>query len=97
MQEEVIQSSFLNEQITLKIYLPVAYSSLYKYNLCIMQDGNDYYQLGRIASLSDDLHSENKIENTIFVGIHYKDKYDRRNKYHPSGEQQDAYIHFFRQ
>ncbi|MFS0672030.1 alpha/beta hydrolase [Ornithinibacillus sp. 179-J 7C1 HS] len=94
MMEREIDSQFLGEKMTLKLYLPEAFSPLYKYHICIMQDGNDYYQLGRVATVSDLLHDEAEIENTIFVGIHYKDRYDRLKKYHPSGEQFDAYSKF---
>lgn len=90
----MIDSNYLNEEMLLKIYKPEAFSPLYKYNICVMQDGNDYYQMGRIARLSDQLHSNHEIADTIFVGIHYQDKYDRRKKYHPSGEQQQAYSQF---
>ncbi|WP_217585904.1 alpha/beta hydrolase [Lentibacillus saliphilus] len=94
MQEKHIDSVYLNEQMTLKIYQPETFSQLYKYHLCIMQDGDDYFQLGRIATLSDQLHADYSITNTIFIGIHYKDRYDRLKKYHPNGEQHEAYIKF---
>lgn len=94
MQEKEITSHYLEETLMLTWYLPEAFSSLYKYHICIMQDGNDYFQLGRIATLSDRLHTDGSITNTIFVGIHYRDKYDRKKKYHPQGEQQEAYIQF---
>ncbi|GGC74970.1 hypothetical protein GCM10007216_01970 [Thalassobacillus devorans] len=89
-----INSSYLDETLTLKVYLPENYSPLYKYHIAIMQDGDDYYQMGRVATLSDKLHEKKRIADTIFVGIHYKDKYDRQDKYHPNGEKQDAYIKF---
>nr|WP_246569294.1 alpha/beta hydrolase-fold protein [Allobacillus halotolerans] len=91
-----IESDFLNENITIKIYQPENFSSLYKYHLCIMQDGDDYYQLGRAATVSDRLHADEQIENTIFVGIHYQDRYDRWDKYHPDGEKNAEYIKFLR-
>ncbi|MEC5423577.1 alpha/beta hydrolase-fold protein [Virgibacillus sp. C22-A2] len=94
MIEKEIESSYLKETMKLKLYQPESFSPLYKYNICIMQDGNDYYQMGRVATLSDKLHDSQEITNTVFVGIHYQDKYDRKKKYHPSGEQQDAYIKF---
>lgn len=94
MIEKQIASSFLGETMTLQIYHPESFSDLYKYEICIMQDGKDYYQMGRIATISDRLHEEKKIHNVVFVGIHYKDKYDRRKKYHPSGEQNQAYTKF---
>ena len=94
MVEEIIESKYLAESLTLTLYQPEAFSPLYKYNICIMQDGNDYYQMGRIATLSDKLHANNEITNTVFVGIHYRDKFDRSKKYHPNGEQQADYIKF---
>lgn len=94
MSEQIINSNFLHEQMLLKIYIPIDFSDLYKYQVCIMQDGDDYYQIGRIARLSDQLHSNQEIDRTIFVGIHYQDKHDRQKKYHPSGEKQEAYSQF---
>lgn len=94
MEEQTIESRYLNEPITIKIYKPAHFSPLYKYHLCIMQDGDDYFRLGRIATLSDQFHEEQSIENTIFVGIHYKDKYDRQEKYHPQGERVGDYTKF---
>ncbi len=94
MIEREITSRYLGESMTLKIYQPESFSPLYKYHICIMQDGNDYYQMGRVATFSDKLHEDAEIENTIFIGIHYKDRYDRLKKYHPSGEQYEAYSKF---
>ncbi|SFD39345.1 Enterochelin esterase [Lentibacillus persicus] len=94
MFEKQLNSSYLNETMTLKIYQPESFSPLYKYQICIMQDGDDYYQLGRAATLSDRLHENATISNTILVGIQYQDKHDRRRKYHPDGEQRIAYSKF---
>ncbi len=94
MIEKRMDSDYLHESMSIQIYQPESFSDLYKYDICIMQDGNDYFQMGRVATLSDRLHESKEINNTVFVGIHYKDKYDRRKKYHPSGEQNKAYIKF---
>ncbi|MFD1066022.1 alpha/beta hydrolase [Oceanobacillus locisalsi] len=94
MFEKEINSSFLEETMTLQIYHPETFSETHKYDICIMQDGKDYFQMGRVATLSDKLHDEEVLHNVVFVGIHYKDKYDRRKKYHPSGEQNEDYIQF---
>lgn len=93
-KEIKIRSKYLEESINLKWYLPEGFSESNTYNVCIMQDGNDYFQMGRIATLSDKLHEANKIETTVFVGIHYKDRYDRQEKYHPKGKKQPAYMKF---
>ncbi|WP_249870099.1 alpha/beta hydrolase [Oceanobacillus saliphilus] len=94
MVEKEIESRFLNETMKIKVYQPESFSPLYKYNICIMQDGDDYFQMGRVATLSDKLHDSHEITNTVFAGIHYQDKHDRREKYHPSGEQNEAYTKF---
>lgn len=94
MFEKEIDSTYLNETKVLKIYHPETFSPLYKYNICIMQDGDDYFQMGRVATFSDQLHDDYELTNTVFVGIHYKDANDRRRKYHPDGDQFEAYTKF---
>ncbi|WP_163529861.1 alpha/beta hydrolase [Halobacillus ihumii] len=94
MTEYSIDSQYLNEEMKLKVYTPENFSPLYKYHFCIMQDGNDYFQMGRAATLSDQLHADRQIENTIFIGIHYHNKHDRRDKYHPDGNKQGDYVNF---
>lgn len=94
MYDHEIDSKFLNEKMTIKIYEPETFDFLYENQVCIMQDGDDYFHLGRIATLSDKLHEEGDIVNTVFVGIHYIDRFDRLKKYHPEGEQFEAYIQF---
>lgn len=94
MTEHKLTSDFLKESMSLKLFKPKNFSTLYKYHICIVHDGDDYYQLGRLATLSDELHDTNEIENTVFIGIHYKNRSDRHKKYHPNGKQNDAYIRF---
>ncbi|SDJ45456.1 alpha/beta hydrolase [Salimicrobium halophilum] len=93
-EEHIISSDYLKEDMKLRVYLPENFSELYKYQFCIMQDGEDYFQMGRAATLSDELHESKEIDPTIFVGIHYEDKFDRQDKYHPEGERQQNYIDF---
>ncbi|QQZ11542.1 alpha/beta hydrolase [Heyndrickxia vini] len=90
----MFESKVLGENLTILVYLPANYSPLYKYNLLIAQDGKDYFQLGRIARVADELLEKDEIENVIIVGIPYQNVNDRRKKYHPEGEQNDAYIRF---
>lgn len=92
--EYTLYSEALQEKVQMLIYLPGSFSPLYKYHLLIAQDGQDYFQLGRIARVADDLIHNKDIENTIIVGLPYKDVEDRRQKYHPNGEQNKAYTRF---
>ena len=43
------QSNELDETLNLLIYLPASFSPLYKYSLLIVQDGRDYFQMGRLT------------------------------------------------
>lgn len=94
MIEKIIDSNYLQETMSIKIYKPEEFDSLFETNLCFMQDGNDYFQMGRVATVSDRLHEEESIANTVFIGIHYIDRADRLKKYHPDGAQYLAYQHF---
>ncbi len=92
--DHILYSQSLQEEIKLLVYLPANYSPLVNYTVCIASDGKDYFQMGRIGRVADALIHENKIEPIIIVGIPYNDVQDRRRKYHPAGEQHEAYIRF---
>jgi len=94
MYHQTIQSKYLQEEMTLKIYEPEEYNNLYESHVVIMQDGDDYYQMGRVATLSDRMHDDYELNNTVFVGIHYIDRFDRLKKYATDGEQFEAYKQF---
>lgn len=94
IKELTIHSRELGEDIQILVYLPANFSPLYKYSLLIAQDGQDYFQLGRIARLADEFLFQREIENLIIVGVPYKDVENRSKKYHPSGSQNQQYIRF---
>jgi enterochelin esterase-like enzyme len=93
-KDYTLYSHSLLEEVELLIYFPSSFSPLYKYNLLIAQDGRDYFQLGRIATIADELIQKKEMTNTIIVGIPYYDVEDRRKKYHPNGDRNRAYIRF---
>lgn len=94
VQDITLYSNALQEDMQLLVYLPANYSPLYKYTLLIASDGKDYFQLGRIPRVADELLADQQIENIIIVGIPYKNVQDRNNKYEPTGEQHMAYLRF---
>lgn len=89
-----IYSKELQEDMQLLVYLPANFSPLYKYTLVIASDGKDYFQLGRIPRVVDELLENREIENIIVVGVPYKSVEDRNKKYEPTGEQHSAYLRF---
>lgn len=89
-----IYSTFLQEQQEVKVYLPETFDNLYETKCCFMQDGDDYFQMGRVATLSDKLHENGTLQNTVFIGIHYENRADRLKKYHPNGREFESYQRF---
>ncbi|MCP3761671.1 alpha/beta hydrolase-fold protein [Domibacillus sp. A3M-37] len=94
IQDHLIHSNELNEDISFLVYVPADFSPMFSYTFLICQDGKDYFQMGRLPRVADELLREEEIEPLIIVGIPYNDKYDRRDKYHPEGAKQKAYIRF---
>lgn len=94
IKEVSFYSQSLNEEEELLIYVPASYTPLNKYNILIASDGKDYFQLGGITRLADQLIEDYEIENLIIVGIPYKSINDRRKKYIPTGELHEAYLRF---
>ena len=96
VQDLTMYSEALQEEMQLLIYLPANYSPLYKYSVLIASDGKDYFQLGRISRVVDELYEQKEIENLIIVGVPYKSVKDRREKYHPEGSQVYCLYTFYR-
>lgn len=94
VHEQTLYSEASGETVSFMIYLPYNYSALYTYPLLIANDGQDYFRLGRIARTADRLISNGDIEPLIIVGVPYKDKYERYEKYHPDGKHHKSYIQF---
>ncbi|MGE6631027.1 esterase family protein [Bacillus sp. NPDC077027] len=94
IQEEMLHSTELGEDMTVLIYLPVNYSPLYKYHVIIAQDGHDYFRLGKIGRQAEELMQNKKMERSIIIGIPYKNVTERRNTYHPEGSKFEAYKRF---
>lgn len=94
VQDLSLYSKELQEDMQLLVYLPSNYSPLYKYTLVIASDGKDYFQLGRVPRVVDELLENKEIENIIVVGIPYKNVADRNKKYEPTGEQHASYLRF---
>lgn len=94
VQDFTFFSQTLQEDIQILVYIPANYSPLFQYHLMIAFDGKDYFQLGGIPRLANELIENHEMEQTIIVGISYKDAEDRRKKYIPTGEQHEYYLHF---
>lgn len=60
--DDSIYSEKLAQEFPLMVYLPYNYSPLYTYPTLYLQDGEEYFTLGKIARALDQLINEQKIE-----------------------------------
>lgn len=89
-----VTSIHLDETFEILTYLPPHYTTEERYPIIIAGDGKDFFQLGRIVRTLDELILNDEMEPVLFFGIPYQTVQDRYRKYHPSGEQNEAYIQF---
>lgn len=92
--EEIIHSNYLGSEQNLIIYTPEHYSPLYSYPVLFLQDGEDYFKLGKITSTVEKLIDEGLIGRCILVGIPVQDKQQRNRRYRADGEEYQAYLRF---
>ncbi|TPG69405.1 esterase family protein [Brevibacillus laterosporus] len=93
LSEVTLSSQHLGTTETLLIYTPPFYSPLYSYPVLYAQDGRDYLSLGRLPGMLDSMLDKREIQNLIVVFIPVELE-KRRSRYHPDGEEFDAYIRF---
>ncbi|RSK26525.1 esterase family protein [Bacillus sp. HMF5848] len=89
-----LYSKELQETIELIVHLPPRFSTLYKYDVLIVQDGQDYLQLGMLRGLTDSIFANSSYRPAVIVAIPYRDVTDRYEKYHPNGSKNNSYIRF---
>ncbi|WP_202078723.1 alpha/beta hydrolase [Caldalkalibacillus salinus] len=94
IQDDEVYSRFLDQTVPLMVYLPEHYSPLYSYSTLYLQDGDDYFKLGKLAATLDQLIAANKIDKCMAVAVPV-DKEVRTARYRADGEQYAAYKRFF--
>ncbi|WP_413380198.1 alpha/beta hydrolase [Alkalihalobacillus sp. 1P02AB] len=94
LSEAIINSQFLNEEQKLMIYTPPNFTPMKSYHLLICQDGQDYFQLGRIPRQVDTLIEEVELREVIIIGVPYPSVKERRKRYHPDEEKFASYLRF---
>ncbi|KOP68769.1 enterochelin esterase [Bacillus sp. FJAT-18019] len=92
--KEVIESKFLQENRTLRIYLPPGYNEILSYPVVYCQDGEEFFNFGRIATWANQLILEEGVDPFIIVGVEVNTKI-RTEEYAPFGNRFDAYLSCF--
>lgn len=93
--KETAASSFLPEgSRSLRIYLPPGYNEVLSYPAVYCQDGEDFFNFGRIATIANKMILDGELEPFVIIGVDV-DKKLRTSEYAPDGERHDAYVRFF--
>ena len=67
--KEEIESRYLGEKRTLRIYLPPGYNELLSYPVVYCQDGEEFFNFGRIATTANQIILDEGAEPFIIVGV----------------------------
>lgn len=94
--KEEVPSIHVDTPRSVKVYLPPGYNELLSYPVVYCQDGNDFFTMGRIATIANQLILDEGIEPFLIVGVSVE-RSKRTSEYSPTGSRNDAYKRFFTQ
>lgn len=92
--KETIWSKNLQEDRKLRIYLPPGFNEVLSYPVVYCQDGEEFFNFGRIATLAGRLIIEEDVEPFIIVGVEV-DVSVRTQEYAPFGSRFQQYLSCF--
>jgi enterochelin esterase-like enzyme len=92
--KEEVPSIHVDTPRSVKVYLPPGYNELLSYPVVYCQDGNDFFTMGRIATIANQLILEEGIEPFLIVGVSVE-RSKRTSEYSPAGSRNAVYKRFF--
>lgn len=92
--KEEVPSIHVDTPRSVKVYVPPGYNELLSYPVVYCQDGNDFFTMGRIATIANQLILEEGIDPFLIVGVSVE-RSKRTSEYSPIGSRNTAYKHFF--
>ncbi|OBZ18172.1 enterochelin esterase [Bacillus sp. FJAT-27264] len=92
--KKTVWSESLQEERKLRIYLPPGYNEVLSYPVVYCQDGEEFFNFGRIATLAGQLILEEDVEPFIIVGVEVDVKV-RTQEYAPFGNRFEQYLSCF--
>jgi len=92
--KEEIPSRFVDSPRSVKVYLPPGYSELLSYPIVYCQDGNDFFTMGRIATIANQLILDEGVPPFLIAGVSVE-RSKRTGEYAPGGSRNEAYKRFF--
>ncbi|MFD2673449.1 alpha/beta hydrolase [Marinicrinis sediminis] len=92
--KEQIYSHTLDQERSLRIFLPPGYEELNSYPVIYCQDGEEFFNFGRIATHATKMILDEGMEPFVIVGVDVNLP-QRTEEYAPDGQRYEAYRHFF--
>lgn len=92
--KEEVPSQYVDAPRLVKVYAPPGYNELLSYPVVYCQDGNDFFTMGRIATIANQLILEEGIEPFMIVGVSVE-RSKRTSEYAANGFRTEAYKRFF--
>ncbi|WP_010273978.1 alpha/beta hydrolase [Paenibacillus senegalensis] len=89
-----LHSEALNTTRDYWVYLPPGYNELTTYHVVYCQDGLEFLNFGRIATITNRLIIEENMQPIIIAGLHV-DMPNRTEEYSPDGVRYPAYRQFW--
>ncbi|MBW7477585.1 esterase family protein [Paenibacillus oenotherae] len=95
INKETVPSTHLPEgSRDLRVYLPPGYNELLSYPVVYCQDGEDFFNFGRIATIANRMILDEGLEPFLIVGVEV-DKSKRTDEYAADGARHNQYTTFF--
>src|SRR5690349_5595640 len=95
IRKEEVPSRYLPEgSRNIRVYLPPGFQEWISYPVVYCQDGEDFFNYGRIATQAQKLILDDGWDPFIIVGVDV-DKNHRSSEYMPDGDRYASYIRFF--
>lgn len=91
---EEIPSRYLDAPRSVKVFLPPGYNELVTYPVMYCQDGVEFFTMGRIATIANQLILEEGLQPMIIVGVAVE-RSKRTSEYSAIGSKNPAYKRFF--
>lgn len=92
--KERVASDFLQEERPVRIFLPPGYQEVASYPVIYCQDGEQFFNFGRIVTHMNRLIYDEDVPPAVIVGVDVDVK-TRTSEYAPEGERFGAYCRFF--
>lgn len=89
-----LSSEVCGESFEIQYYLPKSYSDLYKYNVIITFDSQDFFKYGQIERQYEKLAEAGEVERAIIVGVPYPSVEWRNEYFSPNGAHHEAFVSF---